>query len=466
MVVLLRRLFPLLVAAALASACTGSTEATDEGGAAASTTLPAPATTEPRPQSCPNGIEPVHGAASSEAPPTLTGSFEPAVDVGGPAVLDIGVLLPVSGALAHLAPPQLAAVELAIADVNDAGGVLGAAVTMSVVDAGSGGDERAGQAAQRLVEAGVDVVIGGASEATTLAVIDQVTDAGVVLFSAHNDAPAFTDYEDDGRYFRTSASDVLQGRALAGLIRADGAEEVTVVARDDGYGRPIAEALRAEAARAGLDVDLLAYDPSHLDADELASSVVDADPDAVAVVGLLESAQIIDALAAAERPPHRLPTYGVGGNTGERLAELVEAPHVLACARGLVPAAPTPPAFRRRLLAHDPTLVDLTHAAETYDAVVIAALAAQLAGSAEPAAIATAIPAVTRDGVPCGGPRRCLELLRDPQVRVGEDIDLDGRGGRYELSLAGEPTVATFRVAQFGMDGALLHVGARTASSP
>lgn len=41
----------------------------------------------------------------------------------------IGALLPLTGTLAYLAPPEVAAIKLAISDINKAGGVLGKDVT-------------------------------------------------------------------------------------------------------------------------------------------------------------------------------------------------------------------------------------------------------------------------------------------------------------------------------------------------
>lgn len=37
----------------------------------------------------------------------------------------VGALLPLTGTLAYLAPPEVAAIKLAVSDINAAGGVLG-----------------------------------------------------------------------------------------------------------------------------------------------------------------------------------------------------------------------------------------------------------------------------------------------------------------------------------------------------
>lgn len=457
-----RRTVPVLLSAALLAACTASGPA-DDGSASTSSTTTATTTAEPVSVSCPGTLEPAPVSGEGQPEVRQLSDFEPVMAAGMPGVLDLGALLPVTGELAHLAPAQRAGIELAVADLNAAGGVLGSPVTLSEADSGGPGDDLARPAARRLLDAGVDAVIGTASEGTTLEVIDDVTGAGVVLFSPHNNAPAFTDYQDAGRYFRTSPSDTLQGRALAELVADDGAGQVTVLARSDGYGAPIRSSFEAAASTLGLEVAVSTFDPADFEAARLVERSISSTTDAVVVIGLLESAAIIDALDAADHGPKELPTYGVGGNLGDRLADVLDEPGVLACMRGLVPAAPTPATFLGRLREQDPALVDAAHAVEAYDAVVITALAAELAGTDRGDEVASAIPRVTRGGTPCGMPSACLELLADPSFRADPDVVYDGVGGRYGLSAAGDPTASTFRVVQFDAAGRLQVVGQQNA---
>jgi predicted alpha/beta-hydrolase family hydrolase len=53
------------------------------------------------------------------------------------------------------------------------------------------------------------------------------------------------------------------------------------------------------------------------------------------------------------------------------------------------------------LLEVDPALQDFSYGPETYDAVVIMALAAEVAGSDDPAQVAANINGVTREGTEC-----------------------------------------------------------------
>ena len=51
----------------------------------------------------------------------------------GDGVLKFGGVLPLTGALSFLSPPEIAGAELAVQDINAAGGVLGQPVTWTVV---------------------------------------------------------------------------------------------------------------------------------------------------------------------------------------------------------------------------------------------------------------------------------------------------------------------------------------------
>ena len=94
--------------------------------------------------------------------------------------------------------------------------------------------------------------------------------------------------------------------------------------------------------------------------------------------------------------------------------------------RGTSPLTPLPEDFKRRLRVVDPRLTnDFLYAAEAYDAVVIAALAAETARSVEGPQIARYMTAVTvakGDGrVLCETIPTCLDAMR-----AGKDIAYRG----------------------------------------
>jgi hypothetical protein len=132
----------------------------------------------------------------------------------GDGVLTIGSILPQTGSLAFLGPPEFAGFDVAINEINDNGGVLGQPVVGIKGDSGDTSTNQAEQTVDRLLSENVDVIIGAASSGVSLSVIDKITSAGVTQFSPANTSPELSDYADKGLYFRTAPPDVYQGDVL------------------------------------------------------------------------------------------------------------------------------------------------------------------------------------------------------------------------------------------------------------
>jgi branched-chain amino acid transport system substrate-binding protein len=141
--------------------------------------------------------------------------------------------------------------------------------------------------------------------------------------------------------------------------------------------------------------------------------------------------------------------YLVDGNIGDALAEGF-APGSLLGIKGTLPAAEAQADFQARLLEVDPELKDYSYAPEAYDAVIITALAAAIAGSDNPGLIAAEIVGVTRDGEKCSTFAECIAL-----IEAGTDIDYDGPSGPQNMSDAGEPTEASFQILSFDANNTL-----------
>ena len=125
----------------------------------------------------------------------------------GDGQLSIGGLMPQTGSLAFLGQPMFAGAELAIADLNAAGGVLGKEVKYSAGDSGDTSTDTASQTTDRFLAEGVDAIVGPASSGVALTVIDKITAAGVTFFSPANTSPKLSTYPDKGLYFRDAPPD-------------------------------------------------------------------------------------------------------------------------------------------------------------------------------------------------------------------------------------------------------------------
>ncbi|MFF8841934.1 ABC transporter substrate-binding protein [Streptomyces sp. NPDC015127] len=368
-------------------------------------------------------------------------------------VLKLGYVLPETGQLAFLGPPQIQSMKFAIKAINDAGGVLGKPIPAVVSGDEAGQEAVAAQSADRVLASGVDAIIGAAASGMSLSFIDRVTGAGVVQCSGSNTAPTFTDYEDDGFYFRTAPSDVLQAPVLADVIQADGHDRVALVARADDYGRGLLESTRDALEEGGTEVVVAeTYDTRATNYDQLVQQVRNANPDGVVVISFEEGAQILQGLIEAGVGPQQIGVYGADGLRSAELPSLVAPrnPERLAGMKGTAPASASNAEYVRQLKAFAPELKELQFAPQVFDCVTTIALAAEQAKSDDPGAFSEEMVGVTKDGDKCTSFAACKELLAD-----GRNIDYDGVSGPLEFTDAGEPGQATIEVYTYDDQGKL-----------
>jgi ABC-type branched-subunit amino acid transport system substrate-binding protein len=368
--------------------------------------------------------------------------------------LKIGTLLPVTGQLESLGPPMVAGVQMAVQEINAAGGANGAPVELIETDDGTDPDI-ANTAVDRLLQEDVDVIIGAAASGVTTAVIDKITGAGVVECSGSNTGVQFTEYPDEGLYFRTAPPDNLQSQVLADLIVDDGNADVVVVARSDEYGEGFADFLEQELDGAGANVlDVILYDPEAASFDDVAEDIAAADPEAVAQIGFDEGGAVMTAAIEAGVGPGDVQWYGTDGMQSSTFYENVDPnnPAIVEGIRGTAPSALPEngeATFPERFQAFAPG-TDTIFSGHTYDCAVIAALAADQAGSDASGEIADNIVSVTKKGTKCGLYADCLALIEE-----GENIDYQGAAGPLQFVKAGEPGKGAYDTWTFAADGSV-----------
>jgi len=381
---------------------------------------------------------------------------------GGAAdeMLVFGGLLPETGNLAFLGPPEFAGLELAVAEVNTLAAQFGLpAVEYFPGDSGDNGDV-ANATVDRLLAENVDVFIGAASSGVSLTVIDKITQAGKIHFSPANTSPVFTTYDDNGLYFRTAPSDVVQGAALADMMINDGAATAVFLVLNDSYGTGLLEYSSGPYQDAGGEVLAeIIYDPQAENFDAEIAEAVSLDADAIVIIGFDETSKILTGLIEAGQGPADKLVYGTDGNMGNALAAAFDDPTVVAGMKGTLPGVDVKgelPEFRDRLLEVDPSLTDFSYSAETYDAVMVTVLANLMTGqTGDATTIATAINDVTRGGQKCTTLLECGLLLQGGVT----DIDYDGVSGPLEFNDAGEPTEASILILEFDDAGELQTIG-------
>jgi branched-chain amino acid transport system substrate-binding protein len=364
----------------------------------------------------------------------------------GDGTLKIGTLLPQTGSLAVLGPPEFAGVDLAIKDINDAGGVNGTQVEKVDSDSGDTSTDTASQSTDRLLSNNVDAIIGAASSSVSLSVIDKIVGSGVVQVSPANTSDEFTTYDDKGLYFRTAPPDVLQGRVLGDLILADGNASVGIMALQDSYGTGLADnATKSIEAGGGQVVETVVYDPKAASFSTEVGKMKAADPEAIAVIAFDETKKIVPELVKQGIGPDTKKIYFVDGNLANYDKDFDQG--TLEGVKGTLPGVVADDSFKTRLEEVAPGLDEFAYAAESYDATILVALAAQAAGDDSGESIASKMQDVSAGGTACTSFADCLALLED-----GEDIDYNGVSGPVEFNDAGDPSQASVGIYEYGAD--------------
>ncbi|MBT2228672.1 ABC transporter substrate-binding protein [Nonomuraea sp. NEAU-A123] len=390
---------------------------------------------------CGGGGDTAAPASSSAAP----SSAAPAAK--GDGTLTVGTLLPQTGSLAFLGPPEFAGVDAAIKEINEAGGVLGKPVTKYDTDSGDTTTNIASQSVDKLLAQKADAIIGAASSSVSESVIDKITGAGVVHFSPANTSDKFTTIKDNGLYFRTAPPDKLQGRVLGDLIIADGSDTVGILAMQDSYGTGLADQVAKTVTDGGAEVvERVDYDPKAADFSADVAKIKAKNPKAIVLIGFEETAKVIQELIKQGLPATKHKWYMVDGNTSN--TNYVKMPKgTLKGVKGTIPGAAAPEDFKGKLTAVNPKLEDFSYAPESYDAMNLIALAAEAAKSDAGVDIGAKLAEVSKGGEKCNNFKSCADLLK-----AGKDIDYDGVSGPVEFNDAGDPAVATIGIYEYGAD--------------
>lgn len=310
--------------------------------------------------------------------------------------------------------PKQEAIALALEEINAVGGVLGHEVAAPVAS------EDAGD----LLGADLDAVLGSHAMGGEQ-LLPGLLEAGT-LYCGNAEPYTTTPGFGDGLYFSAIPGQDQMVRALVRLTAEDGREKI-VVPHTPG-SEVWLDAITAEAQAHGVEVvgvDLLrAMADPFSDAtgaaellEEGADAVIPLDPTAVVVTeslmdhGLPAEGVYLPGLPLVANPTAPLDSLGPAGSTvvrhhsgGERFPEIEwgssdSGDMSYAAQFGGVTAA-------------------------LYDCVNLVALAAEAAGSVEPAEVAARMPAVSAGGRECTGYEDCVA-----RVRAGQDIAYVGPRG-------------------------------------
>lgn len=179
----------------------------------------------------------------------------------------LGLSGPQSGGAAYLGQHQKWGAELAIEELNKAGGVLGRPIVLSVQDNQCNPTQGAASAEQLIAVGKVSAIVGGLCSSATLSILPIVEKAGIPLVVETATSPKITELSGVGGNkwsFRINPSDAELAVGLARYLIAEGKiKKVAFVGEDTDYGRGGHAALGKVLAQNGIELgngDFIARD--------------------------------------------------------------------------------------------------------------------------------------------------------------------------------------------------------------
>ncbi len=187
---------------------------------------------------------------------TLLGLGVSAMVLGATAAqADIKIALagPVTGPVAQYGDMQFTGAKMAIEQINKAGGVNGEKLVGVVYDDACD-PKQATAVANKVVNDGVQLVLGHLCSSSTEPASDIYEDEGILMITAASTSPSITEkgYQ---LVFRTIGLDSLQGPFAADhIINSIKPQRVAVIHDKQQYGEGLATSVKTELDKAGVNV--------------------------------------------------------------------------------------------------------------------------------------------------------------------------------------------------------------------
>jgi neutral amino acid transport system substrate-binding protein len=366
----------------------------------------------------------------------------------------LGTFLPLTGSLASLGPAAVAGSGQALSDIAKAGGVNGTAPCVISTDSSDIDHTTIGQQnIKKLLAANVSAILGAESSSVTESVLKTVAAQSTVMFSPANTDDALTGASP--WYFRDAPPNSVEGNALGQQVVQDGNSKVGILVFNDSYGTNLRNSIQKSIEGAGGTVTYGAkgkgqeFPSTETNFTSEVSAILATKPDAIVIDAFDQTAQILPALASAGWSMKKV--YFVDGNLNDYTA--TKGIPDLTGAKGSTQGVNASDAFKSTLSGwyakneNGAKISAYGYAAESYDAVVIMALAAQIAGDSTPAGIQKNILPVTgsTNGTSCKSYADCLALIKGGN----KNIHYEGYSGIGALNAGHDPSSGYISIYQY-----------------
>jgi branched-chain amino acid transport system substrate-binding protein len=344
------------------------------------------------------------------------------------ADLKIGIMVPTTGSEATYGKDMENAINLAVSEINEAGGVLGMNIVTMTGDAACD-PQQATAAASKLVSAEVTAVVGGYCSGATLPTMKIYGDAKVPMVIPAANSTKLIDVN-LGNAFQVNSTGFDQVKTAVALLEAKGIKKLAIVHQGDGYSEDLAKLTREKWTAMGNEV--VAYEvvnKGEQDQSALVTRIKSKAPDGVFWTAYYaDGAMVIKQLRQAGY--RKLIAVGDGSNSPKLLEIAGKAAEGVFCFSNptveYLPAAKDFHANYKATYNQDPD----AYAALSYDAMKLMADAIKRAGTTDSGAIIKAL-ADTKDFTGIAGP---ISFTEQNTLARSNFVTLVARDGKWVLN--------------------------------
>lgn len=168
--------------------------------------------------------------------------------------IKIGSIQPLTGSLASMGVSEQNAIDMAVKDINDAGGPLGKQIMIIRQDSQTKPAAGASAAHKLISVSGVPAIIGATSSGVTIAISEVTIPNQTVQISTGSTSPRITYLKDNDFVSRTAPPDIYAGGAMAMWARDQGFEKASTFVVENPYGLGLSHAFADAFDAAGGEI--------------------------------------------------------------------------------------------------------------------------------------------------------------------------------------------------------------------
>lgn len=194
----------------------------------------------------------------------------------------IGTILSTTGPAAFLGEDMKAGMEIAIDEINAAGGIKGEKLEWVFYDAESQTNKALGATRRLLAQDKVDILVGGGNmSGIAQAMVPLAQRMETPFISTEGAASIVSPVEDRKWIFKSTVDDSQVFARLADYFKKNDIKKVALLYDTSGFGQAAADELRASAEKLGVEATFEAFGPADTDLTPQLTRIKNSDAQAI-----------------------------------------------------------------------------------------------------------------------------------------------------------------------------------------